>query len=298
MHAGNNASDSDVKKSEFKLGELKKSQHQVKSTFAQVVPSSVPIQKPITENYFDSNAIDAQSQMGRFGWIIAKDDVYYEIPYILRKSEKYFAIQMIEIKISQYLKILHPDLYTYYSCVKEQATQAEARLLNEINRIHCCQQFGQKIYTTESFLIKANDAYLLYEFLDTCYRKLSCNSEIISNKIGFIHLLNCHIVVPFVYRNSERYLPLFCFSNTNNIKIDFISGWDLSYLKFCCLYQGIWKRSCVDILAVVSLSDVMANLPNDTQFTICWPTTPDHHLLRVKMLPTKTNEVDKVICIV
>lgn len=250
----------------------------------------IPVQSVNTSNFSNDEEmkqIDEQSLMGRFGWPEATTDIYYGIPYILRNSIKYFAIQMIlKQSIRMYLSYLHPDVYKYFYSITEYATQAECRLLNEINRIHCDKKFGENVvYTESTLLVKTTDAYELYEFVNICYRKLIFSTNIISNKIGFIRFSCSSIFVPFVSRSNERYIPLFCFSNTNNMNVEFISGWDLTYLRFCCLYQGIW-RGTSDILAVVSLSSILANLPSNTSFFTCWPISHDHNLCNKKSVAT------------
>ncbi|XP_037042043.1 uncharacterized protein LOC119078572 [Bradysia coprophila] len=228
------------------------------------------------------SAIDLQSQYGRFGWPEASTDVYYGIPYILRDSVKYFAVQMIltKLPIRTYLSCLHQDVYKYYFRVIKHPTATECHLFNEINVRHCDSMFGRSLFTIESLtLIRDTDAYELWEFLDTCYRKLTPCMKVVSNKIGFIQFNFTSVYVPFVMRNNEHYMPLYCFSNVNNVPVDYISGWDLAYLRFCCLYQGIWKGSS-DIYPVVSLSSMYANLPVDAHFFTCWPLSMDHKLMR------------------
>lgn len=266
-----------------KLEVVKKPADQVISKSIQ--PKIVNVPKcPIKENVL-IKGIDEESQMGHFGWPVTESDIYSGIPYILRGNEKYFVIRMIKMKppISNYLHCLRQDIYSHYTKLTLHVTEAEARLLNEINKNHCDYKFGQQLFTTESLLIKCSDAYALYEFLDTCYKHLAMCSQKIPNKIGFIQF--DYIVVPFVYVHSELYMPLHCFSNTNHLEIDFITGWDLAYMKFCCLYQGTWKESS-DIMAVVSLTTLKAHLPINTQYEICWPNIHDHELIK---LPPKVN---------
>lgn len=238
--------------------------------------------------------IDHLSRMGRFGWPENSTDEFYGIPYILRNSIKYFAVEMILMKqpIRSYFSRIQPVVYEYYYSIKEHATQAECHLLNEINIMHCDMQFGKKPFTTESFIIKVTDAYALYEFLETCFKALSFSTKTLLNKIGFIQFSFSGIFIPYVTVNNDQYMPLCCFSNTNNTKVDFISGWDLAYLRFCCLYQGIWKGSN-DFFAVLSLSSMMANLPIDTQFATCWPSS-DHGLFR-KTLSITIEPIQSVI---
>lgn len=261
---------------------------------AQSIIVRSPIVITVKQNEL-KNQIDDESQLGHFGWPADVNDLYSNIPYIQRGGEKYFATKMIEMKypIDKYLHCLNPTTYSYYYKVRQYATEAEARLLNEINWVHCDGKFGQLLFTTESLLVKCSDAYALYEFLDTCYRKLSI-TQIISNKIGFI-LFSDYVYIPFVGVNSELYMPLHCFSNTNNLQIDFISGWDLAYMQFCCLYQNTWiHEQYTDIMPVVSLTTLKANLPSNTQFEICWPNRNDHGLI---MPSPKKNVGLAVICV-
>lgn len=234
---------------------------------------NIPIEEDIT-------AIDYQSRMGRFGWPENRADKFYGIPYILRNSVKYFSAEMILMKqpIRSYMSRMQPHVYEYFYQIKELATRAECHLLNDINRIHCDKKFGEKFFTNGSCIIKDTDAYALLEFLDTCFKALSIPTRTMPTKVGFIQFSFSGIFIPFVTVNNEQYMPLSCFSNTNNMRVDFISGWDLAYLRFCCLYQGIWKRPA-DFFAVVSLSSMSANLPIDSRFDICWPTA-DHGLFR------------------
>lgn len=233
--------------------------------------------------------IDRQSRMGQFGWPTASTDKFYGIPFILRNSIKYFSVDLIlkQGKISTYMSFIQPTVYEYYLKVTEYATLAECHLLNEINKIHCDSNLGERVFTTKSLLIKDIDAYAFYDFLDTCFGKLSFASQTMS-KIGFLQFNFSNIFTPFVIRNNELYMPLYCFSNTNNMDIEFISGWDLAYLRFCCLYQGIWRGSS-DIYAVISLASMRAKLPPNTNFVTCWPPSKHGLLRRALFITTTTN---------
>ncbi|KAJ6645745.1 hypothetical protein Bhyg_00954 [Pseudolycoriella hygida] len=228
----------------------------------------------------EMKTIDEQSLMGRFGWPENDLDPFAGIPYILRDIGKYFAVDMILEKepIKTYISCLNKDVYSYYITVTTCATKAESNLLNEINKIHCDNQLGLINFTTESLLIKDTDAYSFHEFLDTCCNKLFHHSKAPSNKIGFLRFSDSLIFVPFVSHNKDRYLPFFCFSNANNLKIEFIFGWDFAYLKFCCMYQGTWKGS-YDMFPVIALSSLQDHLPADTHWEVCWPQLQTHNLL-------------------
>lgn len=240
-----------------------------------------PIPKNIPED-LEMVEIDHQSRLGRFGWPVADHDVFYGVPYILRNTTKYFSVPMILKRrpmIGTYISLMQSTVYEYYYRVMVNATSTECNLLNEINEKHCNRQFSDTRLAVESKLLKDTDAYAFYDFLETCFGKLRFIESKVESKIGFIQFSFSNIYIPFVTINKERYMPLYCFSNTNTVNIEFISGWDLAYLRFCCLYQGIWRGSS-DIFAVISLSSMIASLPSSTSFVTCWPTSLDHDLLR------------------
>lgn len=81
-------------------------------------------------------ALDDDSQKGRFGWHTISN---VHIPYMLRHGgEKYCAVRVAESKVlSKFLAYLKPDIYTC-TCIKSYyLTEAEARLMNDINMKHC-----------------------------------------------------------------------------------------------------------------------------------------------------------------
>jgi hypothetical protein len=90
---------------------------------------------PIEEND-GKKALDDDSQRGRFGWHTISN---VHIPYMLRNgTDKYCAVRVAESKLlSKYLAYLKPDIYTC-TCIKSfYMTEAEARLMNDINLKHC-----------------------------------------------------------------------------------------------------------------------------------------------------------------
>ena len=68
------------------------------------------------------------------------------------------------------------------------------------------------------------------------------------------------VSVPYTVRDYQKMVPLFYFEGeTDNLKLkaDNLSGWDLSYLKFCCKVQGIRNELFAsDSVAVISLTDI------------------------------------------
>lgn len=220
----------------------------------------------------EKKACDDESQRGHFGWATFGK---IHIPYILRQLEKYCAVRMVEAKLlNKYLSYLHADIYSC-TCVRSYyITEAECRLLNEINHKHCDSQFGREMFTTKDLVVRLSDANKFYIFLDVCYRKLMMGDSGPRDKCGFIRI-NKESVVPYTVRDSQKFVPLFYFEGeTENLKqkAEHLSGWDLSYLKFCCKVQGIRNELFAsDQVAVISLTDIKSYFPSGTEFEDYWP---------------------------
>lgn len=221
----------------------------------------------------DSKNIDEESAKGRFGWtMIGK----VHIPFITRSGEKYCAVRMVEMKVlNKLLTFLHQDLYNCTNIRSYYITEAEARLLNEINFKHCDYQFGREQFTSRDLIVRLTDANEFYQFLGYCYAKLMNTVDADNlDRCGFIRI-NRESVVPFTVYNSQKYVPLFYFEGeTDNLKqrADKLEGWDLSYLKFCCKVQGIRNELFAhDSCSVISLNDIKQYFPPGTIFEDYWP---------------------------
>lgn len=218
------------------------------------------------------NNIDEESVRGRFGWT-ALGKVH--VPYIMRGGDKYCAVRMVEIKVlNKYLNFLHQDIYNC-TCIRSYyITEAEGRLLNEINFIHCDSHYGRDQFTGRDLIVRLSDAIEFFKFLDACYSKLLNGSSNPLDRCGFIRI-NKESVVPYTVYNNHKYVPLFYFEGeTDNLKLkaNKLEGWDLSYLKFCCKVQGIRNELFAhDSCSVISLNDIKNYFPPGTLFEDYWP---------------------------
>lgn len=182
---------------------------------------------------------------------------------------------MVESKLlSKYLNYLHADIYSCTCIHSFYITEAEARLLNEINNKHCEMQFGRETFTTKDLVVKLKDAHEFYTFLDVCYSKLLHNGIDGKEKCGFIRINN-ESVVPYTVKNDNKFVPLFYFEGeTDNLKLkaEKLEDWDLAYLKFCCKVQGIRNELFAsETCSVISLSDIKSYFPSGTVFEDYWP---------------------------
>lgn len=232
-----------------------------------------PVSTVSSQNATEKPPCDADSVKMHFGWVTLGK---VHIPYILRYgSEKYCAVRMVELKLlSKYLTYLHADIYSC-TCIRSYyITEAEARLLNEINIRHCDYQFGRDPFTTKDLVVRLQDADEFYTFLDVCYNKLLPQNNAQSNKCGFIRI-DGESVVPYILRNGTKYVPVFYFEGEISSlfqKSETLEGWDLAYLKFCCKVQGIRAELFEkDNCSVISLEDIKGYFPADTNFEDYWP---------------------------
>lgn len=176
--------------------------------------------------------------------------------------------------LSKYLTYLHSDIYSC-TCIRSYyITDAEAKLLNDINMKHCDFQFGRDPFTTKDLVVRLQDADEFYTFLDVCYNKLLPQNNSHSNKCGFIRI-DGESVVPYILRNGTKYVPVFYFEGEISSlfqKSETLEGWDLAYLKFCCKVQGIRAELFEkDNCSVISLEDIKGYFPADTNFEDYWP---------------------------
>lgn len=221
----------------------------------------------------DGKPADEESLKGHFGWESFSSGKIH-IPYIIRQTEKYCAVRIVEQKLlNKYLNVLHQDLYNCTSVRSYYITDVEARLLDEINFRHCDQYFGKEKFSMKDLIVRLSDAQKFQQFLEVCYKKLT-NFSTPNDKCGFIRI-NSESVVPYTVRDGQKMVPLFYFEGeTDNLKLkaDSLSGWDLSYLKFCCKVQGIRNELFAsETVAVISLDDIKSYFPQGTIFEDYWP---------------------------
>nr|XP_023017310.1 uncharacterized protein LOC111506474 [Leptinotarsa decemlineata] len=221
----------------------------------------------------ETKNIDEESTKGNFGWTFL-GNVY--IPYILRSGESYCAVHIVQTKVlNATLNYMHQSLFSFMNVRSYCMTEAEARLLNEINFKHCDYQFGRKEFTPKDLIISLTDANELYTFLRHCYAKVVNGTD--SEKLercGFIRI-NRESVVPYTMYNEQKYVPLFYFEGDTNLlqqQAVKLEGWDLSYLKFCFRIQGIRKDLFAhDSCPAISLNDIKNYFPPGTMFEYYWP---------------------------
>jgi len=235
---------------------------------------TVPPQTNVSKAAEDKKPIDEESQRGRFGWSVLNT---IPIPYILREGEKFCAVRMIENKLlNKYLSFLHSDIYNYTNVRSYYITDAEARVLNEINVRHCDFHYGREHFLAgKDHVVRLQDAGEFVTYLDVCFNKLNQTPATGCARCGFIRI-NDESVVPYTVKDNVKYVPLFYFEGETEslkLKAETLEGWDLAYLKFCCKVQGIRNELFAsETCSVISLNDIMSYFPAPTKFADYWPT--------------------------
>lgn len=182
--------------------------------------------------------------IGLFTWLPISR---YNLPCIVRVTNgehlHYVSVRMAETNLlKKYLPSLHSDLLEVVFVKFYLMTHYEAKLFNEINRVHSNNFYGENSFSTTDYIVRFEDMCEFYGFIEFCYTKLFYN--IITNleeKCGFIRI-NFKSVVPYIVKENIKYVPLIYFNFTDkNLTQQCvqIKDWSLAYLKFCCKVQDI-----------------------------------------------------------
>ncbi|KAK3098761.1 hypothetical protein FSP39_022845 [Pinctada imbricata] len=101
------------------------------------------------------NQIDFSSFKGIFGWTTI-DGI--NVPYIFRKEKRFVSVRVVEQKLlSRYPNSYPDELGKHQPLTSYFITGHEAKLLNEINLVHCGGEFGQKQFNTKDLIVLLED---------------------------------------------------------------------------------------------------------------------------------------------
>merc|ERR1719367_2629980 len=246
------------------------------SNYMQGGPQPKPTTSGQDQKQKIEKAIDEESKKGRFGWAEFEKNL---IPYIFRnagdKPERYTSVRMVERKLlNKFLSVLPSEVNSCHCIRSYYITDAESKLLNEINLKHTDCHFGKEAFTSKDLVVRLSDGQEFYRFLDLCYKKLVLKKSNASDRCGFFRI-NGESVVPYTVKEGTKYVPLFYFEGeTEHLKLksEVVDGWDLAYLKFCCKVQGIRNELFAnDVCKVVALEEIKSHFPGGTTFEDYWP---------------------------
>lgn len=202
------------------------------------------------------------------------------VPCIFRDNNcRYVPIRIVESEVrTAFINKLKDDAFKCVNIEFSPMTKAESDLLNVINKEHCDLALGLEPFNPDyDHIVKLDDVVEFYNFMSVCYDMVSSPSSSGSpnHKCGFVRMNNDNnCIIPYVTKNNLRYLPLFYFDDqmkrleAEAIGVDM---WDLAYLKFCCIAQGI-KHELIpeNKCLVISLEEIRSYFAEDTKFDDFW----------------------------
>ena len=226
---------------------------------------------------------DQASGEGKFTWIEMLDLGF--LPVLTRceadgSRVKYVSVKMAEKLISPVTKNLPSEVLTKMCEIySHKVTDAEAKLLYEINQRHCDNKFGRNDqgFFNKDILVRSDDLGHFLDFLLLCHKKMVLKKSSESDRCGFLRV-GGENDLPYVrmkHDNKEQeYIPTFYFEGLSTTSRKEARGWDWAYLKFCCKAQGVKdeylsKSSC----PVISLAFLKSNFSEGTSYEEYWPYT-------------------------
>ncbi|XP_050402796.1 uncharacterized protein LOC126819031 [Patella vulgata] len=238
------------------------SQINVAATQPHTSSQSSPLQEAVEKDSEEDieNRIDVESIKGVFGWATV-DGV--NIPYIIRKYKKFVSVRIVEKKLlSRYPNAFPDELAKKDPLVSFFVTEYEAKLLNEINTIHCSFEYGNQAFTTKELivdLVEFEDFYNLVKktFPDEVLAKLRSGDEqapenksagstpsreVLEKVCSWIQINNT--VTPVIKRKDMTFVPLsvikYAAGLLTNVQLDGIqpSPDDCAFLNETCKIAG------------------------------------------------------------
>lgn len=181
-----------------------------------------------------------------------------------------------------YLNFSESYMYTYVSIKSYNITVKEAEFLNEIILKHSDEVYrNDQLVAGVDQIVRYEDIYECYLFMEVCYKTLKNKfSPIRKHKCGFIRIWECPelpdqwmYLVPYCFIDNKKYVPLFYFECTDELKHQAIKleDWNLAYIKFCCKIQGLYRHFPIDSCLVISLDIIMSQFKPQTKYVDFWP---------------------------
>lgn len=188
--------------------------------------NSLRMNEPTTSQLQNSNEIDACSMNGQFAWEEISENVTFPVIYRNEQKEKYVSYKLLEVYVFPqiYSSILHPQLKMFEFIPKQQMTQREAALFNEINVAHCDAKYNLT-FAQSDLIVSMDNVQAMLTYLEMVYKKLMPAFGFVVSNFGLIKIIyvetDKHIIVPYVKRDEEMFIPR-----------DSLKGPILSHLNF------------------------------------------------------------------
>ncbi|KAL3866103.1 hypothetical protein ACJMK2_043436 [Sinanodonta woodiana] len=173
--------------------------------------SNPSFSKPVERIENLENLVDFPSIKGLFGWTTV-DDV--NVPYILRHDKRFVSVRIVELKLlSRYPNAYPDELGRHKPLTSFFVTNNEAKLLNEINLVHCGGEYGRKEFSQKDLIVLLSDFVEFYNLVKKTFPEnnntkntKAAEEKELSSYCGWLQINNT--VTPYVKRPSGKYVPL------------------------------------------------------------------------------------------
>lgn len=218
----------------------------------------------------EEDAVDYLSVRGVFGWTTI-DGI--SIPYLVRKDQKFLSVRIVERKILiRYPNHFPDELARKGPLISYFVTDAEAKLLNEINTVHCSFEYGEQPFTTKDLMVILGEFEEFYNLVKMTYPK-ECSASTSSVRdvrllqmprtFGWMQINNT--VVPYVVRSSGKFVPLSVIVHAANlltpIMVEGLTVYpteeEISNLNVMCEKEGFRFNSFGRSTNLVHISEVV-----------------------------------------
>lgn len=253
----------------------------VKRLASDMASLNIPTSINIVPIFQGRTALDQDSVEGKFTWVKVSDLGYLAVltrNEVDGSKEGYVSVKMAEKLIGHITKNLPSEVLTNMCEIySHKVTEAEAKLLYEINQRHCDNTFGRgdQAFFTRDILVRTKDFCQYFDFLSLCNRKMVLKKSSETDRCGFMRVGGVSDL-PYVRKedDNEEYIPIFFFEgDIGTLNRKEVKSWDWAYLKFCCKAQGVKDEilpkssSC----PVISLEELMKQFPEGTTYLEYWP---------------------------
>lgn len=205
------------------------------------------------------------TRCGKFGYEVFNGRII--IPYIFRGNEKCCATKMFSWHFERKNINLSPNLIDFGYLKGYEMHREEALLMNEINKWHNDEMYPHTFIRRDT-LIKLEDVGDIFKYVDDCTEKLKSGTQfrMEGGSMVWLRLSKSKepIVLPYVIKNSQRYVPVHILFTSNTVpqtlNVIKLTGIDVMYMRFLLDVLKIKITSQNFEIPCVNLSGLVTHL--------------------------------------
>jgi len=237
-------------------------------------------------------SVDEESKKGQFGWFSVMD---FKLPYIVRSGSGYIPTKIVEKSVfGELLKEIPQEAVECAAMEAVNITEAEAKLLNEVNMKHSEGAFGKETFSQRDKMVEKDQFEKFVTFLLFCRKcVLLGESPGDDRRCGVIKVKGDgdSSKLPYTVLAGSKWVPLAYFEGElGNLKTGAktIRSWDLAYLRVASrlLGSGIAQKLTESSCQVVRLDTILNCYSSKPKTEDVW--SSDALMSRAKSSPMST----------